>query len=86
MVEKQQTVAAIFALLNDFRLSRKGGNSLGFINPLIYLLDLLILFRDQIPAVELKVKLGLSMMTFFCLFTFAFHFQQVLPQSKVGTQ
>ena len=30
-----QTVAGIFSLLNDFRLS-KGRSSLGFINPLIY--------------------------------------------------
>ena len=33
--ERYQTVAGIFSLLNDFRLS-KGKTSLGFINPLIY--------------------------------------------------
>jgi len=76
MAEKQQTVAAVFALSNDFHLSTEGGKSLGFIP---------ILFRDQIPAVELTVKLGLSTNIFFGLFTFAFHFQQVLPQSKDGT-
>jgi hypothetical protein len=36
MIRKQkQTVAAVFALLNDFLLS-KNKKSLGFINPLIY--------------------------------------------------
>jgi len=33
--ERYQTVAGVFSLLNDFRLS-KGKTSLGFINPLIY--------------------------------------------------
>ena len=32
----KQTVASIFALLNDFRLSKYNGRPLGFVNPLLY--------------------------------------------------
>jgi len=89
MAEKQQAIAAVFALLNDFRLSREGGNSLGFINPLIYS-RISSGFTDIVsgsnPGCGTEGKIGLVYDDFLCLFTFAFHFQQVLPQSKVGTQ
>ena len=35
-LKKNQTVASIFSLLNDFRLSKYNGRPLGFINPLLY--------------------------------------------------
>lgn len=81
-----QAVAAIFSLLNDFRLSQ-GKQSLGFINPLIYSDSFRSAFNDidsgSNPGCGTDGKIALSGM-FWRLLTFVFHFRRVSRNHRMG--
>ena len=80
----KQTVAAIFALLNDVRLSQ-GRTALGFINPLIYSAS--SGFTDIVsgsnPGCGTKGKFGLSV-TFLDSLIFVFHLNRFPRDCRMG--